>query len=217
MTINGDQQEWKHDSGVSSTLNFQSQICNLQSVVSANTEVQTSDIKMQTAVAAIGGAVRAIARCVVAAVGRAVVRRDNALPRDAMTTVIPVTAGVSVPVVNVAATMANIPMAAAVTMATAVMEVSSRCASRWNQEGQGSTSEGNHQKAFHVSVPLKGGRSERWIGNAHGVPNHETSVKHRVFTFCRRFAIAERSHIDTRLSSLLCHPFDCFLASGVIG
>ena len=193
------------------------QLTSRGSVVSPNTEMQTANTQVNAAMSLVGRSVRAIAWCVVAsAVRRTVMGSDNTVSRDTVSAIVTMAAGVSVPVVNVAATMANVTMAAAVTMTTAVMEVSSRRVSRWNQEGQGSTSEGNHQQAFHVSVPLKGGRSERCIGDAYCVPNRETSVKHRVLTFCRRFAIAERSHIDIGLSSLWCRRFDCFPADGVI-
>ncbi|QDV85315.1 hypothetical protein TBK1r_42940 [Stieleria magnilauensis] len=180
----------------------------LRSVMTADSEMQTSYVEMHTTVAAMSRLVRAVVRCVVATT---IAERGPAVPRtivgsnDSVSAIVPVATGVSVPVVNVTATMTNIPVAAAVAMATAMMEVSSRNVSRRNEKGQGSTSEGNHQKAFHFSDPLGGEAGEHGIGNAGRVPNRKTPVKRTFFAFSTPAKNRWRSQYDSPVPSLWCH------------
>ena len=196
---------------------FTFSICNLQStifslVMSADAEVQASDIKMDTAVTTVGWSVRTITRCVVTAVSRTVrgnrvVAARDAVSRNSASTVVTSATGVAVSVTGVASAMTHVAVAAVVNVTTAVMHVSSARFGRWNQECQGGTREGDHQKAFHGSNPLGGDGRERLIDNAGGVPKRETSLKHGLYAFFGRINLTKCIQCDLRVPSFWCHPF----------
>lgn len=205
---------------------FTFSICNLQStvfnlVVSADADVQASDIKMDTAVTTVGWSVRTITRCVVTAVSRTVrgnrvVAARDSVPSNSVPTVVTSATGVAVSVTGVASAMTHVAVAAVVDVTTAVMHVGSARLGRGNQECQGGTREGDHQKAFHGSNPLGGEGRERLIHYAGGVPKHETSVKHGFYPFFGRVNLTKCIQYDLRVPSFRCHPFASSCPSMVI-
>jgi hypothetical protein len=101
--------------------------------------------------------------------------------------------------------MTHVAVAAVVYVTTAVMYVGSACFGRGNQECQGGTREGDHQKAFHNSNPLGGEGRERLIDNAGGVPKRETCVKLGLYPFFGRINLPKCRHFELRVISFWCH------------